>query len=276
MAAMIDYPATIEVDLLFPRNETYNRNITTIPIVFAIQNGPAAYKTDWRLTWNISLATSNKSITSGTHFATASTSRVLPTRSNDFRYYYNDNIAIVPTYPERSFASLLRPGMYRLEWSYMVGPCIPEGSSGVRGPRVPVANGVHYYSLIDDGSGREFDIPLGDCPIYGDIWIRPTSGMGCPWTTSSDNAERNPCKALLQNQRQVDCIRDYFFKRDNETETCLTAFQRVTESWLDGESSGGESLDENKPDEEGAAQSCRPGRIGLIAAMSVAVAIVYS
>ncbi|KAL6235795.1 hypothetical protein BDW75DRAFT_239887 [Aspergillus navahoensis] len=47
----LSYPATIEVDLLFPRNETYN-NMTGFPIVFALQNADAASTFGWDLTGN--------------------------------------------------------------------------------------------------------------------------------------------------------------------------------------------------------------------------------
>jgi hypothetical protein len=79
----------------------------------------------------------------------------------------------------------------------------------------------------------------------------------------------------------VDCLRDYFFnKRQNETGACSSAFQRVTEQWIDGEdgSNGemeGEQGDDNDSgDDEGAAVSLRPDAIGsAVAAVAVVMAM---
>jgi hypothetical protein len=292
-AAEVSYPATIEVDLLFPRNETYSRNITTIPIIFAIQNGRAAYTTGWQINWNITAASSNRPGDSGSHFSTESWSRLLPTIENDFRYYFNGDVAVVPTKSRLPFASLPPSGTFRLDWEYTVDPCFPEGESVVRAPMPQVARGSHYFSLTADrGSGAPFDIPLAECPIYGDMWTKHARGSRCPLTVDSDDeGDRDPCRARLENAKQMDCLRDYFLKRQNETEACLSGFQRVTQSWIDGEGDTGgeddsdgdtdEETDEERvddrgsDDDEGAAVSLRPDAFGSAVAVMVAMVMTF-
>ncbi|ELR04759.1 hypothetical protein VC83_09178 [Pseudogymnoascus destructans] len=48
-SASITYPATIETDLLFPLNATYDSNPTSPPIIVGIQNGQAAYAYEWSI-----------------------------------------------------------------------------------------------------------------------------------------------------------------------------------------------------------------------------------
>jgi hypothetical protein len=51
-AALLTFPATAEVDLVFPRNDTY-ANTVLMPIVFAIQNSQLAASIDLFFFWNI-------------------------------------------------------------------------------------------------------------------------------------------------------------------------------------------------------------------------------
>ncbi|KAL3434489.1 hypothetical protein BDV09DRAFT_169961 [Aspergillus tetrazonus] len=62
---MSPLPKTIEVDLLFPRNEIYN-NMTGFPIVFALQNADAAGKSGWDIDWQSTWLEEAKTISSST------------------------------------------------------------------------------------------------------------------------------------------------------------------------------------------------------------------
>lgn len=151
------------------------------------------------------------------------------------------------------------------------------------GPMPRVARGSHYFSTAEDrSSGAPFDIPLDECPIYGDMWTKRARGSRCPWTADSDDGDRDPCRARLENAEQMDCLRDYVFERQNETEACLSAFQRVTESWIDGEDDADGEMDEehgeggsdsDSDDDEGAAVSLRPDAFGLAVAVVVVMAM---
>lgn len=60
MVTAIDFPTTIELDVVFPRNETYS-STGTLPVVFAVQNAEAAFQFGYSITWTI------KTLGSGTY-----------------------------------------------------------------------------------------------------------------------------------------------------------------------------------------------------------------
>lgn len=72
----------------------------------------------------------------------------------------------------------------------------------------------------------------------------------------SDGGDRDPCKAKLQNEKQVECIRDYLFEGtvevpNNETEACRSAFKRADVAWLEPLSTAdGPSQDEDEDEDE--------------------------
>lgn len=221
--ADISYPATIEIDILFPRNETYNSNFTGMPVVFAVQNVEAAYAYEWSIRWGIYSTRSSSN--------TPATGRI--TRSqfedNEFQYYFN-NVAVVPVM--NKYAVSFRKGNFRLEWDYATTPCIPEGETAVSSQtRTPIASGTSYFSVVEDGSGLDFNIPIDDCPSFGDAWS-VESDDDCPAeNTKSDNAHRDPCAARLTSPDQVACIWEYLTTNKNETETCLSSFKRADPDW---------------------------------------------
>ncbi|KFY88015.1 hypothetical protein V498_06935 [Pseudogymnoascus sp. VKM F-4517 (FW-2822)] len=220
------YPATIEIDLLFPRNATYNSNHSSIPIVLGIQNVQAAYAYEWSIHWSI--------------YGADSPADSIPLRGlahsrfedNEFQYYFND-VAVVPM----SYGTVvsLRKGGFRLEWDYAATPCIPEGESSIYGQtRTPIASGTEFFSVVEDGSGLDFDIPIGEgreCPSFGDAWSLEDK-EDCPAVeTGSEKAKGEPCGARLTSQDQVDCIWEYLSLGKNETETCTKAFERADPDW---------------------------------------------
>lgn len=48
----IQYPTTVEVDLVFPRNDTFSPS-TLLPVVFAVQNARAFSQLDLRIWWGV-------------------------------------------------------------------------------------------------------------------------------------------------------------------------------------------------------------------------------
>ncbi|OBT75719.1 hypothetical protein VF21_05939 [Pseudogymnoascus sp. 05NY08] len=199
--ADISYPATIEIDLLFPLNKTYNANYTSPPLILSIQNVQAAYAYEWSIHW---------------------------------AYYFGD-VGIVPM--RNKVLVRFTKGEFRLEWDYATTPCIPEGKNAVWQTRTPVASGTSYFSIVEDGSGVDFDLPVageGDdaCPAFGDSWgVEKKKGCPAAGKAGSAKAGGEPCKARLTERGQVDCIWDFLSTGKNETETCLRAFERVDPGW---------------------------------------------
>ncbi|KAL2864828.1 uncharacterized protein BJX67DRAFT_200131 [Aspergillus lucknowensis] len=296
VATDTSFPAHIEVDVLFPRNETYN-NLTSFPVVLAVQNIEAAYKFEWDISWkmfNASPAARETDYESGY----GSYSSLL---SNNFQWYFDD-VAVVPMLGYNF--TTMDPGNYRLEWEYITTPCTREPPNTiVYNIRETVASGTLHFSVVNDGTGLEFDIPIDECPHFGDIWsVRDATYTYCPFLGSSEGVESEPCAARLESREQVECIRQYLFEGtvevpNNETETCRSAFDRVDPEWLeydddDDDDDGGDGDDgdrgstgpgnlpagddggegstgsSNLPaeDDDDSAVSVRPGMLGAVVA----------
>lgn len=52
VAQLINLPTTVEIDLVFPLNETYAL-IKPFPVIFIIQNAAAAWNFGFQFQWNI-------------------------------------------------------------------------------------------------------------------------------------------------------------------------------------------------------------------------------
>ncbi|KFY14473.1 hypothetical protein V492_02601 [Pseudogymnoascus sp. VKM F-4246] len=242
--ANITYPATIEIDLLSPQNTTYNRNLNYPPIVFAIQNAQAAYAYEWSIHYLIYGATDSADaipVIRGTAKSQLD--------ENEFQYYVAD-VAIAPMPIEGALISL-KNGAFRLEWDYATTPCIPEGKTSIYQQRTPFASGVSYFSIVEK-EGLDFDeIPVGGaCPSFGASWELETK-KSCPGDKKAvgSGGKGDPCKARLTSQKQVDCIWEFVSKGKNESETCLSAFERVDPDWPKYYTPGRGGFDNDNDDE---------------------------
>lgn len=243
LGSEIPYNAQIEIDVLFPRNETYN-NLTSFPVVLAIQDAKSAYRFEWDISWKLYNATpgareSDYTSGYGGHSAFG---------LNDFQWVFDD-VAVVPMLGYNF--TTMKPGLYRLEWEYYATPCTRRPPNTiVYNIREVIASGVQFFSVVEDGSGLDFDIPVDECPAFGDLWaVKESTYSYCPFLRDSDDGDKDPCKAKLQNKKQVECITDYLFEGtvevpNNETEACRSAFKRADVAWLEPLSADGDE-DEN-------------------------------
>ncbi|KAL4897283.1 hypothetical protein BDV59DRAFT_170248 [Aspergillus ambiguus] len=170
---------------------------------------------------------------------------------NKFQYYFDD-VAVVPMLGYNF--TRMEAGPYRLEWEYVVSPCTHEPPNTiVYNINQVVASGMHYFSVVEDGSGLDFDIPTNECPLYGDTWsVKDATYTYCPFLGDDTDVEKKPCDAKLQNSDQVECIKEFLFEGtaevpNNRTETC-SAFKRADPKWLEYED---ENDDEDRGDEDG-------------------------
>ncbi|KAL4876443.1 hypothetical protein BJY04DRAFT_231623 [Aspergillus karnatakaensis] len=296
-----DYPADIEIDVLFPRDETYN-NLTSFPVVLAIQDAKSAYRFDWEIQWKLFNAAPDASeydYESG--YSSHSALGI-----NTFQWYFDD-VAIVPL--QGYNFTRLEPGPYRLEWEYLTSPCTHQPPNTiVYNIRRVVASGNQTFNIVNDGSGLDFDIPIDECPLYGAVWSTyESTGNYCPFRRENEDFERDPCDAQLENRQQVECIRQYLFEgtRDaplNETEACRSSFERANPDWLrplweddeqdgddnddadddrddDGEDNAGDDdlsnsgSTQDRDDDGDVAASIRPGLIGVVVAGVAAILV---
>ncbi|KAL4971237.1 hypothetical protein BDW66DRAFT_146471 [Aspergillus desertorum] len=224
------YPADIEIDVLFPRNETYN-NLTSFPVVLAVQDVKAAYRFGWELRWTLySAQPGADDLDSVSGYGSYSEPLL-----NKFQWYYDD-VAVVPMLGYNF--TRLDPGPYMLEWEYYTTPCTHEPPNTiVYNIREVVASGSQMFSVVDDGSGLDFDIPTDECPLFGAIWsVYQSTSNYCPFLRDGETPEGDPCPATLQSRAQVECIRQYLFEGtfevpNNETEACRESFERADMNW---------------------------------------------
>ncbi|KAL5337628.1 hypothetical protein BJX70DRAFT_368785 [Aspergillus crustosus] len=272
-AAAISYPAAVEIDVLFPRNETYSPDQIGFPVVFAVQNAEASYDFGWLLSWQLRPANEPDSIP--IRGSAISDLNYFTGDDNEFRYYFGNNIAVVPAPAE--FASLLDPGQWRFDWTYGASPCTPLEIRPVGNTKYTVASGTVYFTL-DENATLEFEIPLDDCPVYGDSF-RIEHWDLCPTNATASEVRTDPCAARLESQDQVDCIED-FMRGRNETATCRSAFTEVDGTWAttdddndaEEEDDGDQADDSGPQDDTDLAISYRPGLVGLAVATVAAVA----
>jgi hypothetical protein len=218
----VDYPATIEVDLIFPRNETYN-NMTSFPIVFALQNAEAAlafgYTIDWEFVW-----------LGGDEVEKFLDAYTGPDISNslyvgDFKYTHDDSVLVAGKVSNRN-GYYLRPGTYAVQWTYDTVTCSVSDTSTtyhIGGDAYVTSGGNVVFTAVADGSGLGFEIPVDECPVFSGQWTAGDGTATCPELSSFD-AEPDPCKAQL-GQEQIDCLQDWY-RGNNQSEVCLASLER--------------------------------------------------
>ncbi|KAL4820854.1 hypothetical protein BDW67DRAFT_73225 [Aspergillus spinulosporus] len=218
----LSYPTAIEVNLLFPRNETYN-NMTGFPIVFALQNADAAGTFGWDIDWQFIWLDGSEDekfldYYSGLHLIDSPT-------LNDFRYLADD-ILIVPGRILQENNYYIRPGIYRVAWRYLTSTCLEsESITWIDGSTmIARANSSVVFTVVADGSGLDFEIPSDTCPLYSGQW---TAGSGtpadCPDPDSSKYEDPDLCEAQL-SQEQISCLKDWF-GGNNASEVCQSSFE---------------------------------------------------
>lgn len=250
IATEIPYNAQIEIDVLFPRNETYN-NLSRFPVVLAIQDVKSAYRFEWDISWKLYNATPGAS--DADYISGYGSDSIFSL--NDFQWYFDD-VAVVPMLGYNF--TTMKAGSYRLEWEYSTTPCTTRPPNTIVYNILEViASGVQFFSVVEDGSGLDFEIPVDECPAFSGSWaVRESTSLYCPFLGDSDDGDRDPCKAKLQNEKQVECIRDYLFEGtvevpNNETEACRSAFKRADVAWLEPLSTAdGPSQDEDEDEDE--------------------------
>ncbi|KAK9847142.1 hypothetical protein MYU51_020421 [Penicillium brevicompactum] len=201
-------PVGIELDVLFPRNTTYN-NMTTPPVVFTLQNAPTAVFFEYRINWKLNsddayffLSNSFDDSNGGKKFNyTAGTTALLADSA-----YWGDN---------------LDAGSYTLSWSYTTTTCDDRGDSTLI-QTSHVAAGNLYFTVVNDGSGS--DLSFKECPDYLDNVMAKAASHSC-LSLISKGGEPQPFNAKL-NEKQVKCLDTYFDGR-TDMDACEAGFDDI-------------------------------------------------
>ncbi|KFZ00172.1 hypothetical protein V498_00227 [Pseudogymnoascus sp. VKM F-4517 (FW-2822)] len=207
-SADLSNPVGIEVDVLFPRNTTYN-NMTTPPIVFALQNASTAVFFGYRLDWTLN---------SDDAYFFVSNSFDDDNYSNKFNYTTSTTALLVDS---AYWGDNLDAGSYTLSWDYTTTTCDDWGNSTLIRTGNVVA-GTLYFTVVDDRSGS--DLSFTECPDYlGNITARMASDP-CP-SLIQRQGEPQPCDAKL-NEKQVKCL-DTYFEGQTDMDACEAGFDDI-------------------------------------------------
>ncbi|CAG8886885.1 unnamed protein product [Penicillium egyptiacum] len=206
--ADLSNPAGIELDVVFPRNTTYN-NMTTPPIVFALQNAPTAVFFEYRLDWKLN--------SDDAYFFLAGSFDEINYFSK-FNYTTGTTALLVDS---AYWDQRLDAGTYTLSWTYTTTTCDDQGDSTLIRTG-DVASGELYFTVVNDGSGSKLSF-MG-CPEYlGNITAKKTSDS-CP-SLIHRGGEPQPCNAEL-NEKQVKCL-DTYFEGQADMDACEAGFDDI-------------------------------------------------
>jgi hypothetical protein len=181
------FPATIEVDLVFPQERTYN-NMTALPVVFAIHNAEAAFSFGYLLSWRIF----RRDPGTGDQRGVIATSQVR--RQADQRPPADAvNNIWIESGASSNYTTLV-PGKYSIDWEWSMVTCIVSGEKITRQIGFVQAQGALDFTLVGDGSGSNFTLN-SECPVYQRLITAGSQVNDCPIMASQTAGTPDPCKA---------------------------------------------------------------------------------
>ncbi|KAL5335917.1 hypothetical protein BJX70DRAFT_373941 [Aspergillus crustosus] len=207
---------TIELDIIFPQNRTYETTDAPLPLVFALQNASEAAYFGYDLTWSLYLGDELKS--SGEFAPT--------TNPTNFNYTSNNTAILADSLKIRN----LEAGNYSLSWEVNTIICreiegIPN-EQGISGNKTTVADGTLYFSLADDEGN---DIGYAGCAEHLGTWsLRSYNELNpsCPSHVNSP-LETYECDPRFDGD-QISCLTS-FFRGDTNGTACRAGFDNVPE-----------------------------------------------
>jgi hypothetical protein len=187
-------PTTVELDLVFPLNETYTL-IDPFPVIFVIQNAATAWYFGFEFTWNITGVPDGSSgpetFPSGTIFVPPSVllPYVYPVPSDPF-------IVVNSTEsPGDSIAVTKVPaGKWTLGWSYTIAStCTPtaDGEFLTIRSALPIQGSMSF--TLKDGSASP--VFMSNCSTLAGQFDIVANWTGCPQLGTPGIA--NPCGAKI-------------------------------------------------------------------------------
>jgi hypothetical protein len=192
----LDFPATIEVDIVFPRNETYKVD-NNFPVVFAIQNAEASFAFGFSLFWSIT-ALGNDSEPSRAYVNVGNTPYIAddsdpPIDTTDNIWYFTQNVSFD--------AELPTLGLHKLEWTWGATECEQDGDDVTVTIGNDQAQGELYFTVVADGRGEDVNLTGDKCPEFGAlIYAEDNADWGehCPiFGKTPKEVKPDPCRAKM-------------------------------------------------------------------------------
>jgi hypothetical protein len=188
-ADSITFPATVEIDLVFPLNRTYAL-IDPFPVIFVIQNTAAAWDFGFEFQWTITGVPDGQSSSvifgPGTLFVFQGVDHHIATPSDPF-------ILVNSTrFPGIANPQALPAGKWTLGWSYGSTICTKDGDSLDIGPGNEAQGSVNFTV---EGGGASPDF-TSSCPTKVGQFDIVANWTGCP-QIGPPGTTSNPCGAKI-------------------------------------------------------------------------------
>lgn len=235
--AEIQYPTTLELDIIYPRPDAKARD-EWLPVVFAIQGAEAAYYHGFTMSWFLYPE-------GGGEFEYVQT--YTPSNFEKFHYGMLDaDTAIV--IGARSNTATVDTGRYNFTWEFSMVPCTVSGSLTTIESGTVVASDSFFVDIVSGDAGNVGDLEdwIDKCPEAGaQVKIARSVISSCPVLAEDDEGhpvKRQMCDTLLLDAEQRGCIHSYFssiaenghaYTQDNETISCKTGFDVLPIEWMD-------------------------------------------
>lgn len=193
-AQSVSLPSNVAVDLVFPRNDTYNP-ADTFPVVFALQGASAAWTFGFFFEWRIRRAqgcegecgivdTGRLSVDQG-EFGSVSFG------SEDY-YLYEDESTTLSGNWGLGVAAGGFEGAYSLEWDFgFLRNCSDDGGTIQSEGGLTDFSGSNTFSVVP-GASPDIRTQLEDCPVSGGAVGVQANLDGCP-SLSATEVEADPC-----------------------------------------------------------------------------------
>lgn len=171
---------TVEIDLVFPQNDTYTL-VDPFPIIFIIQQAPLAYGFGFTFSWNITGIGSYKEVYNDQGNVFSFWEHQTPPDP----YIVLNSTLSQDTIPADQFA--LPAGQWTLAWSYSSGECLPEGDDTVDITNGAWGGSIDFTTVYEGNGGASPD--LTGCPIvalevpYVGNWTWNCPQIGNPTTS---------------------------------------------------------------------------------------------
>ncbi|KAJ0104224.1 hypothetical protein J7T55_001711 [Diaporthe amygdali] len=190
----VTLPANIAIDLVFPRNDTYNP-ADTFPVVFALQGASAAWTFGFFFEWRIRRAEGCQGecgvVDSGRLSVDQGEFGSVSFGDDDYYLYRDESTALSGNWGLGVAAGGFE-GAYSLEWDFgFLRNCSDDG--GIlqsEGGRTQLT-GSSTFSVVP-GASPDIRRQLEECPVSGGVVGVQANLNGCP-SLGTTGVEADPC-----------------------------------------------------------------------------------
>ncbi|KAJ3519653.1 hypothetical protein NM208_g14041 [Fusarium decemcellulare] len=205
-AVAIKLPAAIALDVVFPGNDTY-KNLTQMPVVFALHNADAALRFGYTLDWEISERAprirSTGMVDVGLIYKSRSDSEAPQNAVNNIWY---------PS--ELTHSNRWTPGAYTLKWKWTMTTCSEKDHTVTYHIGDEVARGSVNFTLADDGSDLDL---TKDCPVHQALILvgRESQEICASLDDTAKEEKPDSCNARMSKDMAT-CIMANLTETDDE------------------------------------------------------------